>query len=68
MLAWQVAMILILIALSQMAIALFYMRKKAITQPTPNIYQRWKIILVLNLILLIVSLTLLWLPNQSWWG
>jgi uncharacterized membrane protein YidH (DUF202 family) len=65
--SWQIALILILIALSQIAIAIFYMRKKAKIFPRPNIYQRWKIILVLNLILLIVSLVLLLLPDQYWW-
>jgi preprotein translocase subunit SecY len=65
--AWQVATILLLMALFQIAIAILYMRKRAITSPKPNVYQKWKIIFVLNLILLTVSLVLLWLPEQYWW-
>ena len=68
MLAWQVATILMLIALSQMAVAIFYMRSRAITHPEPNTDQRWRIIFLLNLILFIISLILLRLPNQSWWN
>ena len=66
--SWQIVLILILIALSQIVIAIFYMRKKAKILPRPNIYQRWKIILILNLILLIASLVLLLLPEQYWWN
>jgi hypothetical protein len=64
---WLIPIILILLALSQIAIALLYMRKRASTRPTPNVYQRWKIVLVLNLVLLMVSFVLLIIPEQYWW-
>lgn len=61
---WQVALILGLVALSQIAMS-FYMRKKAASNPASRSYSRWKSLFVMSLILLASSLLLFILIQEK---
>ncbi len=67
MLSWQIATAIMIISFFQIAIATLYMRKQALTHPLPNIYQKWRTITILSIILLVISLILLVIPEHIWW-
>jgi len=62
----DIALIIIIIALSQVAMALLYLRKKALIHPTSRAYARWKPLLLFSLVALFIGIIFFVFPEQYW--
>jgi len=65
---WHISIVVICIALSVLAVSLFYFRPIANQMETPNPYLRWKALAVLAAITLLIGFALLVIPESLWWN
>jgi cytochrome c oxidase assembly factor CtaG len=64
---WQIAILVLIIGVSQTIIGYFYMRPRAITRQNTSAYSKWKLLLFIGLLVTIVGLVMLLLPESLWW-
>ncbi len=64
---WHMAIVVICIALSVLAVSLFYFRPIANEMGIPNPYLRWKVLAILAVITLALGVVLLVIPERFWW-
>jgi len=65
---WQFALIVASISLSQVALAILYMRPRAIARAGGRRYSSWRLLLAISAPALLVALLLLLLPENLWWN
>jgi hypothetical protein len=65
---WQVALIIIIIGISQIMMAYLYLRPRAKKKPASSAYSRWRLLLTLGILITIMGLILALLPESLWWA
>lgn len=65
---WQFALVVACISLSQVAVAILYMRPRAIARGRGSRYSSWRLLLAISTPALLLALLLLILPENLWWN
>ena len=63
----EFALVVIVISLSQIGMAIFRLRPKALEGNGKNVFRSWKFLLTISLLSLVVGILLLFLPPELWW-
>ncbi len=64
---WHISVVIMCVALSVLAVSLFYLRPIA-DQGISPLYSRWKILAILAIIAFMLGAVLLIIPERFWWN
>jgi hypothetical protein len=66
--SWQIAVLVIVIGITLIAMAYLYLRPRAEKRQQTSAFSSWKLLMFFGFIISIVGVALFLLPESLWWG